>query len=292
MLLPNDRVIREILRRKKGSWLHLLDPRVKIIWFGLMFATGFIILDNVVALLILFLYVLVLGGFAGVTEKQLAMMKVVLPLFVIVVIFNIFLLPLVKGFGQKVLLEFPFTYPWYYLFPRRFPPSPVVITQESLYMGITRGMVLLTLSAVASLFILLTEVTELIEGMILMRVPYKLAFTCGLAVNYIPVLFYDLSTIADAQKARGQRLDKGGPFSKLRASVALMLPAINCAYIRAGNIADSMNSRAFGAVGKRTTLVERTLRGRDWYFLALNMAVFSGGILINLFGGMGLFVRF
>jgi len=290
--LPSDKVIREILGKKGETWLHMLDPRVKIIWFGLMFATGFIILDNVAALFLLFLYILILGRLAGVTQKQMTMIKIVLPLFVIVVFFNIFLLPIVRGLEQKVIVEFPFKYPWYYLSPHRFSPSPVVITRESLYMGVTRGMVLLTFSAVASLFILLIEVTEMIEGMMLLRVPYKLAFTCGLAVNYIPVLFNDLSTIAEAQKARGHRLDKGGTLSRLRASVSLLLPAINCAYIRAGNIADSMNARAFGARAERTTLVERRFKNGDWYFLIANTGILCAGILVNLFGGMGIFIRF
>jgi energy-coupling factor transport system permease protein len=292
MVLPSHEVMKEILGKKGESWLHRLDPRVKIIWFGLMFATGFMILDNVAALFLLFLYIFMLGGLAGVTRKQLAMIKIVLPLFAMVVFFNIFLLPLVKGVSQKLLFQFPFKYPWYYLSPHRFSPSPVVITRESLYMGIARGMVLLTLSGVASLFVLLIEVTELIEGMALMRVPYKLAFTCGLAVNFIPVLLNDLSTIAEAQRARGHRLDKGGPLSRLRASVSLMLPAINCAYIRAGNIADSMNSRAFGAKAQRTTLVERRFKNQDWYFLTVNLAVLVAGVITSLFGGMGLFVWF
>jgi len=153
-------------------------------------------------------------------------------------------------------------------------------------------MVLLTLSGVASLFILLTEVTELIEGMTLMKIPYPLALTCGLAIVYIPILFKDLSTIAEAQKARGHCLDKGGVFSRLRASISLLLPAINCAYIRASNIADSMNSRAFGVKAKRTFLMVREMKKRDWTFLVLNAAVLGAGILVNLFGGMGVFIRF
>jgi len=292
MLLPNEKLVSEILGGKGESRLHRLDPRVKIVWFGLMFATGFIVLGNLIALVFLGLYVLFLGGFAGVFRRQLAMMRIVLPLFVMVVFFNVFLLPLVRGFSQEVLFQFPFKYPWCYLMPGRFTASFVVVTRESLYMGVTRGVVLLTLSGAASLFILLIEVTEMIEGMTLLRVPYKLAFTCGLAVNYIPILFRDLRTIAEAQRARGHRLDKGGTLSRLRASVSLMLPAINCAYIRAGNIADSMNARAFGATTKRTALVERSLGRGDWCFLSLNTAVLVSGILVNLFGNMATFVRF
>jgi len=159
-------------------------------------------------------------------------------------------------------------------------------------MGITRGMVLLTFSGAASLFILLIEVTELIEGMTLLKIPYPLALTCGLAIVYIPILFSDLSTIAEAQKARGHRLDKGGSISRLKASVSLLLPAINCAYVRASTIADSMNSRAFGAKAKRTLLLVREMRQADWAFLVLNSAVLGAGILINLFGGMGMSIRF
>ncbi len=288
----NDQRIREFLGKKGTSWLHLLDPRVKIIWFGLMFVTGFIILDHPVALFGLFLYVFILAGIAGVIHRQLTMIKVVLPLFVIVVLFNIFLLPTVKGIEQKVLLELPFRYPWSYLSPLRFSPSPVVITRESLYMGVTRGMVLLTLSGVASLFILLIEVTELIEGITLMKVPYPLALTCGLAIVYIPILFKDLSTIAEAQKARGHRLDKGGILSRLKASISLLLPAINCAYVRASNIADSMNSRAFGAKTKRTSLLVRKFRKMDWYFLVLNSLVLGATIPINQFGVAGIFIHF
>jgi energy-coupling factor transport system permease protein len=292
MLLPSDKLVSEILGGKGESRLHRLDPRVKIIWFGLMFATGFILLSNVVALVLLAVYILVLGGVAGVLRRQCAMIRIVLPLFIMVVFFNVFLLPLVRGFSQEVLFQLPFKYPWCYLFPDRFSSCFVMITQESLYMGVARGVVLLTLSGAASLFILLIEVTELVEGMTLLGLPYKLAFTCGLAVNYIPVLFRDLRTIAEAQRARGHRLDKGGTLSRLRASVGLMLPAINCAYIRAGNMADSMNARAFGAKARRTSLVERSLGRGDWYFLSLNAGVLVSGILVSLFGGMATFVRF
>ena len=209
MLLPSDAVIKDILGKKGDSWFHKLDPRTRIIWFGLMFATGFVVLDNLIALLALFVYILILGRLADVTRKQLAMIRIVIPLFAMVVFFNIFLLPLVRSFDQTVIFQFPFKYPWNYLLPNAFSQAPVVITRESLYMGMTRGMVLLTLSGVAALFILVIEITELVEGMMLMKIPYKLAFICGLAINYIPVLFSDISIISEAQRARGHRLDQG-----------------------------------------------------------------------------------
>ena len=127
MLFPSETVIKDILGKKGVSWLHKLDPRTRIIWFGLMFATGFIVLNNLNALLALFAYVLVLGKLANVTRKQLAMIRIVLPLFVMVVFFNIFLLPLVRSFDQTIILQFPFKYPWNYLLPGTFSHAPVVI---------------------------------------------------------------------------------------------------------------------------------------------------------------------
>src|SRR4030043_1458981 len=110
MLHVNDQRIREVLGKRGNTWLHLLDPRVKIIWLGLMFATGFMLLDNLLALFGLFLYIILLAGLAGVVRKQMTMIKVVLPLFVMVVLFNIFLLPMVKGWEQRVLFQLPFNY--------------------------------------------------------------------------------------------------------------------------------------------------------------------------------------
>ena len=54
----------------------------------------------------------------------------------------------------------------------------------------------------------------------------------------------------------------------------------------------TINSRAFGAKIERTILVEKKFKKADWYFLALNVGVLSAGIRVNLFGGMGLFIRF
>jgi hypothetical protein len=36
----------------------------------------------------------------------------------------------------------------------------------------------------------------------------------------------------------------------------------------------------------------REMKKRDWTFLVLNAAVLVAGILVNLFGGMGVFIRF
>jgi len=281
--LPDEAVLQDILGSKGDSVLHKLDPRTKIFWFVLTFAAGLIVIENLAAVVGLMIYVLVLGAFAGVLHKQWAMMKVVFPLFIIVFFSNSFLLPAISNTVYKPIVTFGVKYPWYYVFPSMGAARNIAITQESLYVGIDRGMVLLTLSAVAGLFILLIELTELIEGMTLLKLPYTLAFTLGLTINFIPILFYDLATISEAQKARGQRLDRGNVFSRIKASVSLILPSINCAYSRSGNIADAMSSRGFSTSKRRPVITEFHFSGRDYRFLALSLLVLIVAIVIRLF---------
>jgi len=281
--LPDEAVLQDILGSKGDSVLHKLDPRIKIFWFILTFAVGLIVIENLVAVVGLMIYVFVLGALAGVLYKQWAMVKIVFPLFIIVFLLNLFLLPAISKTVYNPIVTFGVKYPWYYVFPSMGTPRNIAITQESLYIAIDRGMVLLTLSAVAGLFILLIELTELIEGMTLLKLPYKLAFTLGLTINFIPILFYDLATILEAQKARGHQLDRGNVFSRIKASISLVLPTINCAYSRSGNIADAMNSRGFSTSKSRTVITEFHFSKRDYIFLTLSLLVLIIAIIIRLF---------
>ncbi len=282
-LLPDVSVLHGILGPKTASALHRMDPRTKILWFVLTFVTGLVVLEHLAALSGLLLYVFVLGSIARVSREQLVMMRVVVPLAVIVFVANLLLIPAAGGTRFEPIVDFGVKYPWYYLFESVSDTPNIAITPESLYTGVVRGLVVLTLSSVAALFVLLTDLTELVEGMHLLRVPYKLAFTVGLAVNYIPILFYDLTTVSEAQRARGHRLDQGGGLQRVKSSFSLILPVINCAYTRTGRIADAMTSRGFGGPAGRTPVAEYRMTGTDYRFLAISVGVLACFILVRLF---------
>lgn len=281
--LPDVSVLHNILGPKQGSALHRLDPRTKILWFIISFVTGLVVLEHLAALAGLFAYVLIVGAVARVTREQIVMMKVVVPLCVIVFLANLFLLPAAGMTAYEPIVDFGVKYPWYYIFPSLSNARNIAITWESLYVGVARGMVVLTLSGVAALFILLIDLTELVEGMHILKVPYKLAFTVGLAINYIPILFYDLTTVSEAQRARGHRLDRRGVFGRVRASFSLILPVINCAYTRTGHIADAMASRGFGMSNRRVLVTEYSMSRKDYIFLTSSLAILLVFIAVRIY---------
>jgi energy-coupling factor transport system permease protein len=279
---PDVSVLHNILGSVKSSWLQRMDPRTKILWFIISFVTGLIILEHLAALTGLLIYIFILGAAAHVTREQLVMMKVVIPLAVIVFLANLLLIPAAGKTAYAPIVDFGVKYPWYYIFPSFTNTRNIAITWESLYIGMVRGMVVFTLSGVAAFFILIIDLTELVEGMHLLKVPYKFAFTVGLAINYIPILFFDLSTVSEAQRARGHRLDRGGIFRKIKASSKLILPVINCAYMRTGRIADAMMSRGFGASNRRGIITEYRMSKRDYSFLAVSISLLAIFIVVRM----------
>ncbi len=281
--LPDVSSLQNILGTRSDSLLHRLDPRAKVFWFIITFVTGLVVLEHLAALGGLLAYVFLLGAVGKVSREQLVMIKVVLPLAFIVFVANLLLIPSTSSSVYEPIVDFGVKYPWYYLFRSLTETKNIAITWESLYIGVARGMVVVTLSAVASLFILLTELTELVEGMHLLRLPYNFAFTVGLAINYIPILFYDLTRISEAQRARGHRIDSGGIVHRMRASFSLILPVINCAYARTERIADAMASRGFGTARKRTLVSEYRFSGLDYSFLFLSVGLLGLFIVLRVY---------
>lgn len=289
-MMPKAETFEYVLRVEEGrSFLHRLDPRTKIIWFLTTLLIA-ILWNNLIGLFVYFVYVCALGVFAGVAKKQLTLLSPITPLLIFVVIVNVFFYPaeMMGTYEPTMIIKFPFSNPFHYLFPHIFPDTPMGIAVESIYMAFMRGMKLVVMAAAAALFFLITNYYELLEGIVALRLPYKLAFVVSIAFGYIPNILSDLTTISDAQRSRGHRLDQGGFLKKLRAYVPLLVPMIICAVKRASNLADAMSARAFGASKHRTSLIERKITKSDYKFLTLNFLIFAVAFCIIILEFLGM----
>ncbi len=90
-----------------------------------------------------------------------------------------------------------------------------------------------------------------------LRVPEKFAYAIDMTFRFMPSLAVDLQATMDAQRVRGHEWDKGkgGPISRLRRTVPLVVPLTMNAIINAEDTIDAMDLRAFGT-GRRTWLRE------------------------------------
>jgi len=134
-----------------------------------------------------------------------------------------------------------------------------------------------------SVFFLTTSPDHLGLALEQTRVPYEFAFAFTTAVRFVPVLAEEAQTIMDAQKARGLELEKGGFLKRIRNYVPVLIPLIVSAIRRSLELAEAMESRAWGATKKRTNLYALKLRRGDFALLAITIGVLAVAFYVRLY---------
>ncbi len=86
------------------------------------------------------------------------------------------------------------------------------------------------------------------------RLPFRYAFTAGMAVRFLPLLRQDLQSIYQSQLSRGLRLDSF--FMKIKGLPPIMIPLILKTLRRADAVALSMELKGFGRRPEVTQMAE------------------------------------
>ena len=74
----------------------------------------------------------------------------------------------------------------------------------------------------------------------------------------------DAQTVVDAQRSRGLELDKGNFMKRVRNYIPILIPLIISAIRRSVELAEALESRAFGATEHRTAIVTLKLKATDY----------------------------
>jgi len=246
----------EGLRFSRGtSPVHNLDPRVKFLMTTVIFASAIMFLDLVPLLVILLVQVplVVVGKIGREWAKTLRG-----GLFLAVVIF------------ATNLLSF-------YFFRGRHLTSGMVEYALSLTL---RFLVLITSF---SIFFLTTSPDKLSLALEKARIPYEFNFAFITAIRFVPVLADEAQSIMDAQRARGLELDRGGFLARIRKYIPILLPLIINSIRRSLELAEAMESRAFGASRKRTNLYELKMGRGDYAVLIVSALALAAAAYIRFF---------
>jgi energy-coupling factor transport system permease protein len=102
-------------------------------------------------------------------------------------------------------------------------------------------------------------------------------------VRFVPVLAEEAQTIMDAQKSRGLELEKGNFLKRIRNYIPILIPLIVSAIRRSLELAEAMESRAWGASEKRTNLYVLKLRKQDVALVIFALGMLASAIYILLF---------
>ena len=236
--------------RRVSSVIHRLDPRVKFFFVCVLFVTA-ILFTKLPPLILLFFVPLPFVWVAGVQREWIRSMRGALFFAVVIFLFN-----------------FVFTY-----FYTQYPQLPSAsLLEHSLAMTLR----FLVLVESFSVFFLTTSPDHLGLALEQSHVPYEFCFAFTTAVRFVPVLAEEAQTIMDAQKARGLELERGNFLKRVRNYIPILIPLIVGAIRRSLELAEAMESRAWGASEKRTNLYVLELKNPD-YLLAF------GSVLILVF---------
>jgi energy-coupling factor transport system permease protein len=241
--------------RRVYSPIHNLDPRMKFVYVCVVFVVA-ILFGELLPLIVLFLMPIPFVLLAGVSKEWLRSLRGAAFLATFIFLVNI----ATKFFSQGYLL-----------------------TAADVEFAVAMTLRFVVLVESFSVFFLTTSPDHLGLALEQTHVPYEFAFAFTTAVRFVPVLAEEAQTIMDAQKARGLELEKGGFLKRIRNYVPVLIPLIVSAIRRSLELAEAMESRAWGATKKRTNLYALKFHRGDFALLAITIGVLAVAIYVRLY---------
>ena len=241
--------------RKVYSPIHNLDPRMKFVYVCVIFVVA-ILFNQLLVLLALFLMPIPFVLIAGVKKEWLRSLR-----------------------GAAFLASFIFIVN----IASNYFTSGYVLAIIDIESAIAMTLRFVVLVESFSVFFLTTSPDHLGLALEQAHIPYEFAFAFTTAVRFVPVLAEEAQTIMDAQKARGLELEKGGFLKRIRNYIPILIPLIVSAIRRSLELAEAMESRAWGATKNRTNLYELKLHRGDFILLAISFLILAIAIYLRLY---------
>jgi len=241
--------------RKVYSSIHSLDPRIKFVYVCAIFVAA-IIFWELIPLIALFLIQIPFVLLARIRREWQRSMRGAA--FLATVIF---------------LTNFAFSF-----IGANYKVIPSDVERAA---ALTLRFVVLVESF--SVFFLTTSPDHLGLALEQTHVPYEFVFAFTTAVRFVPVLAEEAQTIMDAQKARGLELERGNFLKRIRNYIPILIPLIVSAIRRSLELAEAMESRAWGATKKRTNLYVLKMRKGDVALVGITILLLAATVYVHFY---------
>ncbi len=242
--------------RGVSSPIHEMDPRVKFLYVLIIFVAA-VLFDQLLPLLILFVTQIPLILVAGVKREWMRSMR---------------------GSSLFAVIIFATNMLSIYLYSGGYGSLPPII-ERSLAMTV-RFMVLVESF---SIFFLTTSPDHLGLALEQSGIPFDLCFAFTTAIRFVPVMAEEAQTIIDAQKARGLELERGNFIRRVKNYVPVLIPLLVNSIRRSLELAEAMESRAWGASSERTNLYILKMKRCDYYMIITSLTVLVLAVYIRLY---------
>jgi energy-coupling factor transport system permease protein len=254
----------------RDSAIHRLNALCKLAWVISLLTTA-LLLNHPVYLGVLFLGTLPVVIAAGILREWALMLKYTLYLCLAIMAINI----LINHQGEHILWQSGFRIPGIGV------PS---ITREAILFSLGMSLRLVTIISAFTVLTLTIHPDDVVQALLKVRIPYKSVLACSLSLRFLPLLIEDAKRISDIQRSRGLELDRGHLFQKISRRVTVIIPLLSNSLDRTVQVAEAMESRAFGSGTKRVFYKKLDLNRLDAVTLAIGAAPLAGVICLCCLG--------
>ena len=259
---------------KRKSLVHELTGTTKLIFFIAWSLASMVTYDTRVLLCMMFISLVVFK----VSKIRIRDISIVLGLAAVFLIMNnlfVYLFSPEYGVGLYESRTVLFTI-----------AGPYTITLQQLFYHFNMTMKVICVVPVALLFIACTDPSEFAASLASIGVSYRIGYSVSLALRYIPDVQREYHNISQAQQARGIDLSgKDKLFTRLKNSVAILLPLILSSLNRIETVSNAMELRGFGKKKKRTWYAKRPMKRNDWLTIAFVLAILIIDLVVTFWDG-------
>ena len=232
-----------------NSWIHRLDPRVKIL-ATILYIVALFVVKDFIGFATAFVGLVAVTAISKVPVSFI--MRGLKPVFLIILFTFVINMFMIKG---EVLVSL-----WF-----------LEITREGLRTAVFMGVRLVLLIIGSSLLTLTTKPISLTDGIEALLSPFRrfglpaheLAMMMTLALRFIPTLLEETDKIMKAQQARGADFESGNIINRAKALIPILVPLFISAFRIAQELAMAMEARCYGGSVKRTRMNGMKLCSRD-----------------------------
>lgn len=253
-----------------GSYIHRLDPRVKLFVFiilvlAIAFNTSYI--GNAIGLILSAYFfraskIPISYGLSGV--------KPAIPFIIILAVLQLLFQGQMFRNGP-VFVDYGF----------------VLITSESIRLVIVSAARFIEIIFLSSVLTLSTSITELAHSISSLLSPlkklhfpvYEVSLITTIAIRFVPTFAMEMEKMMKAQASRGAEFGSGRWWriiQRTKDMFPIIIPLFNTALSRAEDLILAMESRCYTPGGERTTFLGYKARSKDYIALII-------GLFISLF---------
>jgi energy-coupling factor transport system permease protein len=246
-----------------SSWLHRMDPRVKL---------AFVVVATMLAFLwpyvwmqiALILVCLLLLWSAAVPGQRIARLWRNMGIVLILV----FVLSALFAGGDSAVV---------------FTLGPLQIRVAGIQQGALLASRLMALAMVFAVWLYTTDQTDMVRGFVALQLPYEWGLTLALAFRYLPTFGSLYARIVDAQQARGLDLESGAIRERLQAYQPILIALVVSALRHSEALGWALEARGLGTTLRpRTVFKPLRMRRLDWLVLGVLTALLVGGTTLRV----------